>query len=65
MFLDFVPYINPHIISIAIIRSINTGSFQAEPCEFRVKRRIDDNIYPMLAAGAVLLLGGRLPEKST
>ena len=50
---------------VTLRRSINTGSFQAEPCEFRVKRRIDDNIYPMLAAGAVLLLGGRLPEKST
>lgn len=50
---------------ITLRRSIDTSCCHIEPCEFKVKRKENNNIYPLLASCAVLMLGGRLTENST
>lgn len=47
---------------ITLRRRILTENATIEPCEFIVRRTDEKNIYPLLAASAVLLVSGKIPN---
>lgn len=48
---------------VTLRRSIITNGGIIEPCEFTVSGRSEENVYPLLAAAAVLLAGSPKKEK--